>query len=131
MHLPNFMKCSNYTCQVQRNLCVLLLSFAVIGLHRWGICSHIMGAEIRYRCLNGQAALYEVTLTMYRDCDEGQIGFDRWGRELYRTTNPDFQWRGVDASGNPVPEGHYAFLLKAETPDQGLLRKSGTIAIVR
>lgn len=57
--------------------------------------------------------------------------FDRWGRELYRTTNHDFQWGGLDANGNPVPEGNYAFLLKAETPDQGLLRKSGTITIVR
>ncbi len=57
--------------------------------------------------------------------------FDRWGRELYRTTNHDFQWGGLDANGNPVPEGNYAFLLKAETAGQGLLTRRGTITIVR
>ncbi len=51
---------------------VLLVSFMVPVQ-----ATHIVGGEMNYRCLGGD--LYEVSLTVFRDCDAGQAPFDAPG----------------------------------------------------
>ncbi|GAB5539645.1 MAG: hypothetical protein Salg2KO_17480 [Salibacteraceae bacterium] len=37
--------------------------------------------------------------------------FNRWGREVFKTTNPDIQWDGTAiGSGSPVPDGTYYYM---------------------
>ncbi|MEO1260434.1 MAG: gliding motility-associated C-terminal domain-containing protein [Bacteroidota bacterium] len=38
--------------------------------------SHIIGAEIRYQCIDAAANRYKVILDVYRDCFYGEAGFD-------------------------------------------------------
>jgi gliding motility-associated-like protein len=41
------------------------------------------------------------------------IIFDRRGRELFRNTDYDNKWNGVDYNGNPLPDDTYFFVLKS------------------
>jgi hypothetical protein len=40
------------------------------------LATHITGAEITYQCINPISRTYQVTLTVYRDCINGQAPFD-------------------------------------------------------
>ncbi len=40
------------------------------------LATHIVGAELFYACTNSTTHTYELTLKMYRDCDNGQAAFD-------------------------------------------------------
>lgn len=51
-----------------------LLIFLFIALTFKARATHIVGGEIYYTCLGGNA--YQVTLKVYRDCYLGQAGFD-------------------------------------------------------
>ncbi|MDX2249220.1 MAG: gliding motility-associated C-terminal domain-containing protein [Bacteroidia bacterium] len=55
---------------------ILSAFFLVLGIHSSISASHVAGVELTYRCLNFQVNQYEVTLTMYRDCLNGNVGFD-------------------------------------------------------
>jgi gliding motility-associated-like protein len=52
---------------------LLLMALAMPGRMS---ATHITGAEITYRCLNSSTNLYEVTVSVYRDCVNGQAPFD-------------------------------------------------------
>ncbi|MEM6264070.1 MAG: hypothetical protein AAGI38_16265, partial [Bacteroidota bacterium] len=53
-----------------------LFSLWVLTLPTEGHSSHIIGADLTYRVINPSLSQYEVTLTMYRDCANGNVGFD-------------------------------------------------------
>lgn len=40
------------------------------------LATHIVGAELFYACTNSVTHTYDVTLKMYRDCENGQAAFD-------------------------------------------------------
>jgi gliding motility-associated-like protein len=42
------------------------------------------------------------------------IIFDRRGAQVYKNTNYDNSWNGVDYNGNPLPDDTYFFVLKTE-----------------
>ena len=52
---------------------VLLLFFGVVFIPASN-ATHIVGGEITYRCLGSN--VYEITMTVYRDCYNGRVGFD-------------------------------------------------------
>lgn len=56
---------------------------------------------------------------------------DRWGKVIYQTTNINFSWDGTDASGQKLPEGVYAYAIRATAYDGYKFEKSGTITLVR
>jgi gliding motility-associated-like protein len=43
--------------------------------------------------------------------------FNRWGRLLYESTDPEFQWDGKTNSGSEVSDGVYYYIMKAKTRD--------------
>lgn len=49
--------------------CIILLQQRV-----WA--SHIVGAQLYYECVNSSTYTYKITLKLYRDCLNGQAGFD-------------------------------------------------------
>ena len=56
--------------------------------------------------------------------------FDRWGKLLYESSDPNFQWDGT-FDGNPVSEGVYTFVVDATSLDGTRERRAGTVTIYR
>ena len=56
--------------------------------------------------------------------------FDRWGNKVYETKNAGFHWDG-SANGKQVPGGIYVFMLEGKTRDNLVIKRSGTISVVR
>ena len=57
--------------------------------------------------------------------------YDRWGREVFGTTNYDNTWEGTDASGALLAEGGYMWVLKVDTPGQPRQVYRGTLTLLR
>ncbi|MDX1909278.1 MAG: gliding motility-associated C-terminal domain-containing protein [Bacteroidia bacterium] len=62
-------------CYLRSCLRVLVLLMLVLSGGRL-LATHITGAEITYQCINPISRTYQVTLTVYRDCINGQAPFD-------------------------------------------------------
>ena len=57
--------------------------------------------------------------------------YDRWGKQVFGSTNYDNSWEGTDESGARLPEGGYMWVLKVDTPDQPVEVFRGTITLLR
>ncbi|MGR6086601.1 MAG: Kelch repeat-containing protein [Arcticibacter sp.] len=59
-------------------------------------------------------------------CDfRNVIIIDRWGLQVFNSTNPEFKWDGT-SNGTLLPQGVYVFLLKTDNKTY-----SGTISLMR
>jgi gliding motility-associated-like protein len=58
------------------------------------------------------------------------IVFNRWGQEVFKTTDPSAGWDGT-TNGKQNPSGVYAYMLKVENPDGTIDTKSGNITMMR
>jgi len=59
--------------------------------------------------------------------------FNRWGQELFTSTQPNFRWYGKSPSGNDVPDGVYFWVL-TYVADRGTGEEeslTGTVTITR
>lgn len=56
--------------------------------------------------------------------------FNRWGETLFESSNPLLGWNG-EYQGNPVPEGHYFYQLRAISLDGQSLNSNGLVKLVR
>ncbi len=56
--------------------------------------------------------------------------YDRWGRRIYRSNDPDNCWDGRH-DGEALPVGAYAFTLYAERRNGDTVERSGTIKLLR
>src|SRR5688500_17193940 len=61
-----------------KNFYLIVFLFAIAGILQPGntYATHIIGAEMSYRCLNPNLNLYELTLNFYRDCKQGTAEAD-------------------------------------------------------
>ena len=57
--------------------------------------------------------------------------YDRWGKLIYRSDNPNFRWGGVDADGQPLPEGVYTWVINAIEFNGERIKQNGTITLYR
>jgi gliding motility-associated-like protein len=57
-----------------------------------------------YFVLRGSATLGKMELTI----------FDRRGAQVYKNSNYDNKWNGVDHNENPLPEDTYYYVLRSE-----------------
>ncbi len=69
-----------------------------------------------------------IEMNAIRDVDF-QI-FDRWGKVIYVSNDPDFRWDGR-INGVDAPEGVYVFRIKAVTYRDQEVERSGTITLFR
>jgi hypothetical protein len=57
--------------------------------------------------------------------------FDRWGKEVFTTTDPFGKWDG-NVDGNPAPMGVYVWEIDANCANsQQRFRKAGTVTLIR
>jgi gliding motility-associated-like protein len=59
------------------------------------------------------------------------IVYNRWGREVFSATNPDFKWNGKDSQGKDVPEGVYVYVARFLDTNGKMTQKEGTITLIR
>lgn len=59
--------------------------------------------------------------------------FNRWGQELFTSTDQAFRWDGRSPSGYPVPDGTYYWILRymPKEGDGQELSQTGTVTITR
>jgi gliding motility-associated-like protein len=67
------------------------------------------------------AGLVDFQLTIY----------DRWGKALRQVGRIDNSWDGRTATGTPVPEGAYAYLLQVQLNNGLTLTKRGQVLVIR
>jgi len=56
--------------------------------------------------------------------------FDRWGREVFYSTDLRFSWNGAN-SGHPLPPGTYVWTLRATDLNGRVLSQKGTVFLAR
>ena len=56
--------------------------------------------------------------------------FDRWGKEIYNSTNPNEYWGGETESGGKAPEGVYYYVIKY-TCNNKTYNKDGFVQMIR
>lgn len=57
--------------------------------------------------------------------------YDRWGGQIFQTTDFTQGWDGFSSDGERVPVGPYAFYIRIEQADGILLEQSGEVALMR
>ena len=57
--------------------------------------------------------------------------YNRWGQMVYTWTGENKSWRGVDISGEAVPEGVYFYVLEAEGEDGYYYDYKGSVTLLR
>jgi gliding motility-associated-like protein len=77
------------------------------------------GTNDEYYVPNGGFQTFEVQI------------FNRWGRRIYQSNDPNFRWRGHDAQGRAVPEGVYVINVVGRTWDGIQRKQNGTITVLR
>lgn len=70
-------------------------------------------------------------LTVFIDREDYSFAiFNKWGQLVFSTENIEEGWDGK-INGEYAPSDAYAYILKYKTPEGQLLKKSGTITLVR
>ncbi|MFK7970247.1 MAG: gliding motility-associated C-terminal domain-containing protein [Bacteroidia bacterium] len=57
--------------------------------------------------------------------------YNRWGRLIYQSNDPGFQWDGRDGQGRSVAEGVYVIQVEAQTFEGVKIVRTGTITLLR
>lgn len=57
--------------------------------------------------------------------------YDRWGKLIYASGNPGFEWNGTDDQGKQVPEGVYTYTINSTDWDGQKIDRAGTITVIR
>jgi gliding motility-associated-like protein len=57
--------------------------------------------------------------------------FDRWGNEVFQTTDPSTGWDGNLSNGQAVPAGVYVWVVDAYCPNGQRFKKSGNVTLLR
>ena len=56
---------------------------------------------------------------------------DRWGKEMFYTTDPQEGWDGKDSQGRDVPMGVYVYRMRSQTLFGTEILKHGTVTLIR
>lgn len=57
--------------------------------------------------------------------------YDRWGKLVFSTTNPNENWNGKDANGNEFPTGVFTYIIKAKAPESEPYELAGTVHLIK
>lgn len=57
--------------------------------------------------------------------------YDRWGAKMFESADPGIRWNGTDDSGEPAPEGVYAYRIVFRYVDGKLYVYRGTVTLLK
>lgn len=57
--------------------------------------------------------------------------FNRWGKLVFESSDPNFRWNGLGMDGQSQPEGVYTYRAQAQDEDGDLYQQLGTITLLR
>ena len=57
--------------------------------------------------------------------------FDRWGKEIFSSTDEKFAWDGKDAQGNDCEIGNYVYTIRFKDPTGKRLIFNGIVTLCR
>ncbi len=57
--------------------------------------------------------------------------YNRWGKLVYESEDPNFSWDGFSMSGEALQEGVYVYVVKAQDADGDVLEEAGSVTIIR
>ena len=57
--------------------------------------------------------------------------FDRWGNQLFTTTNPNEGWDGTYQNGQEVPQDVYMYKVFMSNPSVGEKVEQGKVSIIK
>ena len=57
--------------------------------------------------------------------------YDRWGKLTYNSRDLNFEWPGVDVTGQPLPEGAYVYKIRAIGIDNSVIERAGSVLVLR
>ncbi len=116
-------------------------TYTVIGTDKWGCeAARIITVIVEPPCadfivpnvfspngdnINDQFEVKTRNLTTY-----SIIIYDRWGKEMYKSTNPDVYWNGNTEGGAPSPTGVYYYIIKSTCKDNSY-NKDGFLQLIR
>lgn len=79
----------------------------------------------------GPVGKNDVLYIKTRDINDWSISiYDRWGKEMYHSTNPNEYWNGNAKNGNKAPDGVYYYLIDAACQST-TYKKSGFVQLIR
>lgn len=73
-HTPNLSPLLNLVSNMWKTIFKVNLFLLLWLLPKWSTASHIVGGEMTYECLGNNR--YAIALTVFRDCENGQVPFD-------------------------------------------------------
>ncbi len=56
--------------------------------------------------------------------------YDRWGKEMFKTNNPNVYWQGTTESGANAPDGVYYYIISG-TCQNTTYKKDGFLQLIR
>jgi gliding motility-associated-like protein len=56
--------------------------------------------------------------------------YDRWGKEMFKSTDPDAFWDGNTEGGSKAPDGVYYYIISA-TCQNNAYKKDGFVQVIR
>jgi gliding motility-associated-like protein len=57
--------------------------------------------------------------------------FNRWGQEVFASSQPDFEWNGTSKTGKALPEGVYVYTMRYLDIDGKVVEDNGTVTLIR
>ena len=57
--------------------------------------------------------------------------YDRWGKRLFFSADPDIGWRGKDMNGNDIKQGLYPYRIQYQLTSGEEFTKKGTVTLLR
>jgi gliding motility-associated-like protein len=78
---------------------------------------------------NGKNSIFNIISPFIREIDL-RI-FNRWGEMVYRTTDPDAGWPGIDQDGNRLPQGTYIYSAKIISESGEASEATGSVILLR
>lgn len=88
----------------------------------WVPNAYIVGGTSRsFNAVTGHVRKEDFSLEIY----------DRWGKRLYRTEDPDEGWKGETDGGDRVPEGVYIYRFSFKTSYGKRIEKNGSVTLIR
>lgn len=136
--------CLNPTCDSAQVSPTVTTTYTVIGTDSLGCqAERLVTVVVDIPCFNftvpnvftpTNSGIYGLDNVFYiktKDLDAWSISiYDRWGKEMFKSSNPTQYWNGNTEGGGQAPAGVYYYIINA-TCQQTTFKKDGFVQLIR